>query len=82
MKRSGANEDTSSLPVISALDAELTYLQRPPLCGTRKTAPVREIRRPAMPYQFYMNMSGVAISACELELVDSFPQAAKHSMAA
>ena len=29
-----------------------------------------------------MNMSGVAISACELELVDSFPQAAKHSMAA
>ena len=28
MKRSGANEDTSSLPVISALDAELTYLQK------------------------------------------------------
>ena len=27
MKRSGANEDTSSLPVISVLDAELTYLQ-------------------------------------------------------
>ena len=26
MKRSGANEDTSSLPVISILDAELTYL--------------------------------------------------------
>ena len=30
----------------------------------RKTAPVREIRRPATPYQFYMSMSGVAISAC------------------
>ena len=28
MKRSGANEDTSSLPVISALDAELTYLRK------------------------------------------------------
>ena len=40
MKRSGANEDTSSLPRISALDAELTYLQRPPLCGRLERPPL------------------------------------------
>ena len=40
MKRSGANEDTSSLPVISVLDAELTYLQRPTLCGRLERPPL------------------------------------------
>ena len=74
MKRSGANEDTFSLPVISALDAELTYLQRPPLCGRLERPPLcgrLDGRRCHNSFQSNMNMSGCAIIACVLAAISA-----------